>query len=96
MPERDNGTAALPAELIEKLDRIGNLMALTMVRRLKDAEQIRVLAAVGYRPAEIGAFLGKEPNAVSQALFRQKKKSTGKKQAETKPARKRTARGRRS
>jgi IS30 family transposase len=90
------------AELAARLDRISDLMALTLVRRMEEAEQIRVLAAVGYSPAEIGALLGKRPNTVSVTLSRQRKKPAGAKKSTTrkrstrkKPVGKKTAAPRR-
>jgi IS30 family transposase len=65
------------ADLLIRLDRIANLMALTLVRGLEEGEQIRVLDAVGYTPTEIGSFLGKRPNTVSVALTRQRRKPGG-------------------
>lgn len=66
------------AELIAKLDRIANLMALTLVRELEQGEQIRTLGAVGYSPAEIAGFLAIKPNTVSAALYRQRQRQSGK------------------
>ena len=83
MGEDDKAVAALPADVAEKLDRIANLLALVLIRRMPDAEKIRILDAVGYRPARIAAFVGKEPNAVSQTLSRQRGKSPGKKRKST-------------
>jgi DNA-directed RNA polymerase specialized sigma24 family protein len=89
------------AELAARLDRISDLMALTLVRRMEESEQIRVLAAVGYSPAEIGALLGKRPNTVSVTLSRQRKKPAGaksttrKRSTRKKPAGKKTAARRR-
>lgn len=62
-----------------RLDRIANLMALTLVRDLEQNEQIRILAAVGYAPAEIGNLLGIRPNTVSVALTRQRARPSRKK-----------------
>jgi IS30 family transposase len=64
------------ADLVARLDRISDLLALTLVRRLDEGEQIRVLDAVGYAPARIAALLGKRPNTVSQTLSRQRRKGT--------------------
>ena len=83
------------ADIAARLDRLSDLMALTLVRRMEESEQIRVLDAVGYSPGEIGALLGKRPNTVSVALSRQRKQPAGaKKKAATrkKPKRKKPAR----
>jgi hypothetical protein len=64
--------------LVARLDRIPNLLALSHVRDLDQPEKIRVLDAVGYTAAEIGALLNEKPNTISAALYRQRhpKKST--------------------
>jgi hypothetical protein len=64
--------------LVARLDRIANLLALSHVRDLDQPEKIRVLDAVGYTAAEIGALLNEKPNTISAALYRQRhpKKST--------------------
>jgi IS30 family transposase len=82
------------ADLTARLDRMSDLMALTLVRRMEESEQIRVLDAVGYSPAKIGALLGKRPNTVSVALSRQRQKPAGAKKTTTrkKPTRKKQAR----
>lgn len=67
-------SAGTDADLVARLDRIANLMALTLVRGLEEGEQIRLLDAVGYAPAQIGAFLDKRPNTVSVTLTRQRQK----------------------
>jgi hypothetical protein len=68
------------AELVARLDRIADVMALMVVRGRKQDEQIRLLDAVGYAPAQIAAFLGiKRANTVSAALSRARKKSTSRK-----------------
>lgn len=73
MPEEDGESA----ELVDRLDRIADLMALTVVRGRKQDEQIRLLDAVGYAPAQIAAFLGlRRANTVSAALSRARKKAT--------------------
>jgi DNA-binding CsgD family transcriptional regulator len=64
------------SQLIERLDRIADLMALTLVRGMEQEEQIRILSAAGYAPAQIGAFLGIRPNTVSVTLSRARKSTT--------------------
>lgn len=65
----------LDAEIVERLDRIADLMALTLVRGLEQDEQIRILSAAGYAPARIGSLLGIRPNTVSVTLSRARRKA---------------------
>jgi len=67
---------AVYTDLTERLDRIADLMALTLVRELDQDKQIRILSAAGYQPAKIGTFLGIRPNTVSVALTRARQKTT--------------------
>ena len=60
------------SELVARLDRIANLMALAHVRDFEQPEKIRVLDAVGYTPREIAEFLNEKPNTISAALYRQR------------------------
>lgn len=64
------------SDVVERLDRVADLMALTLVRELEQDEQIRILSTVGYAPARIGAFLGIRANTVSANLSRARKQST--------------------
>jgi IS30 family transposase len=81
---------ATKADLIAALNRVGKVMAMNAVRGLEESEQIRVLSAAGYSPAEIGALLDKRPGTVSVALTRQRQKtgSPRKKTADRKSAKK--------
>ena len=69
----DSTSDATSAQLVARLDRIANLLALAHVRDLEKPEKIRVLDAVGYTAAEIGALLDEKPNTISSALYRQRK-----------------------
>jgi hypothetical protein len=69
------------SDLLERLDRLADLVALTLVRGLEQDEQIRVLSAAGYTPSKIGAFLDIRPNTVSVALMRARQKKTTKPKA---------------
>lgn len=60
------------SQLVARLDRIANLLALLYVRDLEQPEKIRVLDAVGYTPAEVGALLNEKANTISAALYRQR------------------------
>jgi hypothetical protein len=53
-----------------KLDRALRLLALNVVREAKGDDQIKILAAASFGPAEIAGLLGKKRNAVDQALHR--------------------------
>lgn len=68
-------TRADDSPLAEQLDRIADLMALTLVRGLERDEQIRTLSAAGYAPSKIGLLLGIKANTVSVALTRARQKS---------------------
>lgn len=68
----DDASGATSAELVARLDRIANLLALAYVRDLEKPEKIRVLDAVGYTATEIGALLNERPNTISSALYRQR------------------------
>ena len=72
---------AVYSELVDRLDRIADLMAMTLVRGLEQDEQIQILSAAGYTPSKIGAFLGIRPNTVSVALTRARQKRTTKPKA---------------
>jgi hypothetical protein len=69
------------ADLVERLDRIADLIALTLIRDLESDEQIRILTAAAYKPAKIGAFLGMRPNTVSVVLSRSRRKATPRRQS---------------
>lgn len=57
-----------------QLMRIGNLLALLLVKGEMQPEKIRVLNAAGYANAEIAQLLGITPNAVTVALYQQRKR----------------------
>lgn len=62
--------------IVDSLDRIADVMALSLVKDLERDEQIRILSAAGYPPAKIGVFLGMKANTVSVALSRARQKDT--------------------
>jgi hypothetical protein len=66
--------------IVDRLDRIANLLALGYVREFDQPERIRVLNAVGYSAAEIGSFLDLKPNTVSATLYRQRQAKKPKRQ----------------
>lgn len=57
-----------------QLDRIGKILAMSVVRNENQQEQVKFLNAVGYTPTQIGEMLKTSANAVSVALQRLKKK----------------------
>jgi DNA-binding CsgD family transcriptional regulator len=73
----------------ERLDRIADLIAVSLVRDLEREEQFRLLSAVGYSPTRIGELLGIRGNTVSVALTRMRQRATRpKKKATAKPSKK--------
>lgn len=60
--------------------RLTNLLALLLVKDMRgQAEQIAVLSRAGFKASEIAALLGTTPNAVSVAVYQQKKPKKRKK-----------------
>lgn len=72
------------AAIAERLDRIADLLAVSLVRDLEREEKFRLLSAVGYSPNRIGELLGIRGNTVSVALTRMRQRAA-------KPKRKKTA-----
>lgn len=62
---------ASDAEIVERLDRIANLMALGLVADLETDDKRRTLAAVGYSANEIATLLHEKPNTVQKFLRRE-------------------------
>ena len=56
------------------LERLTNLVALLLVKGEPQSDQIRTLAAAGYRNTEIASLLGLTSNAVTVALHRIRRK----------------------
>jgi DNA-binding CsgD family transcriptional regulator len=67
-------------EILQELQRISKLLALTVTRELKQQqEKVELLSGVGFRPIEIANITGIEANQVSAVLSNIKKKAqTGK------------------
>ena len=55
-------------QLMAKLDRIMNLIALDALKGLSPDEQIARLSDMKFQPMEIAPIIGKTPNAVRVAL----------------------------
>ena len=56
------------SELIERVDRLIRVAALSLVENRKQKDQIRVLTLAGFKPTEIAELLGTTPNTVSVAI----------------------------
>ena len=69
-------------EISEKLGVLIRLTALDVVKGREFREQVKLLDQAHLKPKEIGAILGKTPNAVSIALFRIRKESKGEEEVE--------------
>lgn len=63
------------AELLKKIDRVTILLALDVIRGREPEEQVAMLSAAGFQPAEIAPLIQKTPNAVSIILHKLKRKS---------------------
>lgn len=57
-------------DIAPSLRVIKNLLALHLVKDLKGDDQVELLARAGLSGAEISEILGKEYNAIRQAIFR--------------------------
>lgn len=66
---------ASDAEIVERLDRIANLMALGLVADLETDDKRRTLAAVGYSANEIATLLHEKPNTVQKFLRREEEEA---------------------
>jgi hypothetical protein len=87
-----NSAEEVSPELLARLDRIANLLALSHVRDLEQPEKIRVLDAVGYTASEIAAFLNEKPNTISATLYRQRHPKKSAARRRKKPAARRAKR----
>ena len=66
-------------EILQELQRISRLLALTLTRELKQQDKVELLSSIGFRPIEIASLTGIKPNIVSAVLSNIKKKAqTGK------------------
>jgi IS30 family transposase len=59
------------AEIVERLDRIANLMAIELVADLETDDKRRRLAAVGYSANEIATLLHEKPDTIQKFLKRE-------------------------
>lgn len=66
-------------EILQELQRISKLLALTVTRELKQREKIELLSSIGFQPKEIANLIGTTPGTVSVTLVDIRKKAqTGK------------------
>lgn len=66
---------ALLKEIIDRLDKVIRLLAMSVTLDKKQNEQIKFLSNSGLKPKEIADLLGTTPNTVSVALAHIRKKS---------------------
>lgn len=66
-------------EILQELQRISKLLALTVTRELIQKDRIELLSGIGFQPKEIADLIGTTPNTVRVALVDIRKKAqTGK------------------
>jgi len=56
--------------VVEKLDKILNLLAINIIKDQKGDEQVKILVNAGLSRTEIARCIGKDINTVDQALHR--------------------------
>lgn len=61
-------------ELIEKIDQVARLVALSIIAGKKRDEQLTLLSNAGFQPKEIAAIVGTTPNTVRVRLSTLRKK----------------------
>jgi hypothetical protein len=71
--------AAVPGTGTGGLDRLTSVLALMLVKGLKQGDAIQLLNRAGFAPKDIGSLLGTAANTVSVTLSKAKK--NGKKKA---------------
>lgn len=65
------------AELMEKVDAVAKLLALSAVSDKKTlVEKAVALSEAGFRPRDIGWLLGKDPQRINDVLYKQRKRGT--------------------
>lgn len=74
-------------EILQELQRISKLLALTVTRELKQqTEKIGLLYSIGFQYKEIADLIGTTPGTVSVALARIKKEAQTGKRKTVKPS----------
>ena len=61
-------------QVLQELQKISRLMAVTSLRELTQRERIELLGTAGFPPREIADLLGTTPNTVSVALSKMKRR----------------------
>lgn len=73
-------------EILQELQRITKLLALTVTKGQIQKDQIVALSGIGFQPKEIAELLGTTPHTVSVTLSDIKKKTKGQKGKVEKPS----------
>jgi DNA-binding CsgD family transcriptional regulator len=74
-------------EILQELQRISKLLALTVTRELEQQEKkVELLSGVGFHPKEIADLIGTNPNIVRAALSKIRKKAKTGKGKKVKPS----------
>lgn len=73
-------------EILQELQRISKLLALTVTRELKQREKIELLSSIGFQPKEIANLIGTTPGTVSVTLVNIRKKAQTEKGKAVKPS----------
>lgn len=55
--------------VLEKMDRILRLLALSLTDGKKQGDRVRLLDAAGFKPKEMATIIGTTPNAIRVALY---------------------------
>jgi len=72
--------------ILQELQRISKLLALTVTRELKQREKIELLSSIGFQPKEIANLIGTTPGTVSVTLVNIRKKAQTEKGKAVKPS----------
>jgi len=73
-------------EILQELQRISKLLALTITRELKQKEKIELLYSIGFQPKEIADLIGTTSNTVSVTLVEIRKEAQTSKRKTVKPS----------
>jgi hypothetical protein len=65
--------AAVPGSGTGGIERLTNVLAMMLVKGLKQGDAIQLLSRAGFAPKEIGPLLGTDRNTVSVTLSKFKK-----------------------
>ena len=73
-------------EILQELQRISKLLALTVTREINQREKIELLSSIGFQPKEIANLIGTTPGTVSVTLVNIRKKAQTEKGKAVKPS----------